>query len=168
MTCTIAPLSDHTGAEVRGVDLAQPVDPAIREQLNRAFVDRSRAGVPRPDAEPAAGAGRGAAVRRGVPAAQHALRHPGMPADPLHFQPGQIPGRHAATSPARAGIPTIPTMPARPRRRCCMRCNCRTRAATRSSPTCTRAYAALPEATRQRIDELRRSTSIRAATARGN
>ncbi len=41
MTCTIAPLSDHTGAEIRGVDLAQPVDPAIREQLNRAFVDRS-------------------------------------------------------------------------------------------------------------------------------
>ena len=41
MTCTIAPLSDHTGAEVRGVDLTQPVDPGLREQLNRAFADRS-------------------------------------------------------------------------------------------------------------------------------
>jgi taurine dioxygenase len=37
----ITPLSTHTGAEVRGVDLTQPIDAATRAQLNRAFVDRS-------------------------------------------------------------------------------------------------------------------------------
>jgi alpha-ketoglutarate-dependent taurine dioxygenase len=37
----ITPLSTHTGAEVRGIDLTQPVAAATRAQLNRAFVDRS-------------------------------------------------------------------------------------------------------------------------------
>jgi taurine dioxygenase len=37
----IEPLSSHTGAEVRGVDLTEPVDAATRERLNRAFVDHS-------------------------------------------------------------------------------------------------------------------------------
>jgi alpha-ketoglutarate-dependent taurine dioxygenase len=41
MGYTITPLSEHTGAEVRGIDLAQPVDETAREGLNRAFVDRS-------------------------------------------------------------------------------------------------------------------------------
>jgi taurine dioxygenase len=31
----------HTGAEVRGIDLRRPIDNAIRERLNRAFVDHS-------------------------------------------------------------------------------------------------------------------------------
>lgn len=34
-------LSSHTGAEVRGVDLREPIDNAIREHLNRVFVDHS-------------------------------------------------------------------------------------------------------------------------------
>jgi taurine dioxygenase len=37
----ITPLSSHTGAEVRGVDLTQPVDAATRERLNGAFVEHS-------------------------------------------------------------------------------------------------------------------------------
>jgi len=37
----IAPLSPHTGAEVRGVDLARPVDAAVRTRLYETFVDRS-------------------------------------------------------------------------------------------------------------------------------
>ena len=41
MGCTIAPLSEHTGAEVLGIDLAGPVDEVVRERLNRVFVDRS-------------------------------------------------------------------------------------------------------------------------------
>jgi len=41
MDCSIARLSSHTGAEVRGVDLAQPVDDATRARLNRAFVEHS-------------------------------------------------------------------------------------------------------------------------------
>jgi taurine dioxygenase len=38
MGITITPLSEHTGAEVRGVDLGAPVDAETRAQLNRAFV----------------------------------------------------------------------------------------------------------------------------------
>lgn len=37
----ITPLSSHTGAEINGVDLTQPVDAALRARLNRAFVDHS-------------------------------------------------------------------------------------------------------------------------------
>ena len=37
----ITPLSSHTGAEVRGVDLTQPLDAALRERLNHAFVEHS-------------------------------------------------------------------------------------------------------------------------------
>jgi alpha-ketoglutarate-dependent taurine dioxygenase len=39
MTYTIAPLTPHTGAEVRGLDLNRGVDPETRRALNRAFVD---------------------------------------------------------------------------------------------------------------------------------
>jgi len=38
---TISKLSPHTGAEVRGVDLRQPVDAALVARLNRVFVDHS-------------------------------------------------------------------------------------------------------------------------------
>jgi len=38
---TIAKLSSHTGAEVRGVDLSQPLQPSVRERLSRAFVEHS-------------------------------------------------------------------------------------------------------------------------------
>jgi taurine dioxygenase len=37
MAYTITPLSEHTGAEVRGLDLTKPVDPETRAALNRAF-----------------------------------------------------------------------------------------------------------------------------------
>jgi taurine dioxygenase len=35
-----ADLTDHTGFEVRGIDLAAPVEPEMRARLNQAFVDR--------------------------------------------------------------------------------------------------------------------------------
>jgi len=41
MGCTIAPLTEHTGAEVRGIDLTEPVEEVMRARLGRAFVDRS-------------------------------------------------------------------------------------------------------------------------------
>jgi taurine dioxygenase len=41
MECTITPLSAHTGAEIRGVDLGRPIDGPMRVRLNRAFVDHS-------------------------------------------------------------------------------------------------------------------------------
>jgi taurine dioxygenase len=37
----ITPLSPHTGAEVRGIDLRRPIDDATRTALNRAFVTHS-------------------------------------------------------------------------------------------------------------------------------
>ena len=41
MNCTIAKLTDHTGAEVRGVDLSRPIDDALRARLNQAFSQHS-------------------------------------------------------------------------------------------------------------------------------
>jgi len=38
---SIKPLSPHTGAEIRGIDLRQPVDEATRAALNQAFIDHS-------------------------------------------------------------------------------------------------------------------------------
>lgn len=37
----ITPTTSHTGAEIVGIDLAQPVDQALRVHLNRAFVEHS-------------------------------------------------------------------------------------------------------------------------------
>jgi taurine dioxygenase len=39
MDFALTPLSSHTGAEIRGVDLAKPVDEDTKAALNRAFVD---------------------------------------------------------------------------------------------------------------------------------
>jgi taurine dioxygenase len=36
---TITPLTEHTGAEVTGLDFARPVDPETRATLNRAFAE---------------------------------------------------------------------------------------------------------------------------------
>jgi taurine dioxygenase len=41
MSYAITPLSEHTGAEVLGIDLSEPVDEAARKDLNAAFTDRS-------------------------------------------------------------------------------------------------------------------------------
>ena len=40
MEYTITPMTEHTGAEVRGLDLTRPVDAETRAALNRAFADR--------------------------------------------------------------------------------------------------------------------------------
>jgi taurine dioxygenase len=39
MSCTITPMTGHTGAEIRGVDLREPIDDATHAALNRAFVN---------------------------------------------------------------------------------------------------------------------------------
>lgn len=41
MDYTISPISEHTGAEVRSIDLTEPIDEVARARLNRAFVDYS-------------------------------------------------------------------------------------------------------------------------------
>jgi alpha-ketoglutarate-dependent taurine dioxygenase len=38
---SVTPLSAHTGAEIVGVDLSEPVDERTRERLNQAFLDHS-------------------------------------------------------------------------------------------------------------------------------
>ncbi|HUJ99237.1 MAG TPA: TauD/TfdA family dioxygenase, partial [Stellaceae bacterium] len=37
---TVAPLTDHTGAEVTGIDFTKPVDDATRAMLSAAFAER--------------------------------------------------------------------------------------------------------------------------------
>jgi taurine dioxygenase len=39
MAYSITPLTEHTGAEVRGLDLTEPIDAETRDALNRAFAD---------------------------------------------------------------------------------------------------------------------------------
>jgi taurine dioxygenase len=39
MFYVITPLTEHTGVEIRGLDLTEPVDPEMRDALNRAFAD---------------------------------------------------------------------------------------------------------------------------------
>ena len=39
MFYTLTPLTEHTGLEFRGLDLTEPLEPEIRDALNRAFVD---------------------------------------------------------------------------------------------------------------------------------
>ena len=39
MAYTITPLTERTGAEIRGLDLTRPIDPETRSALNRAFTD---------------------------------------------------------------------------------------------------------------------------------
>ena len=39
MAYTITPLTPHTGAELRGLDLTKPVDAETRATLNRAFAE---------------------------------------------------------------------------------------------------------------------------------
>ena len=41
MDYTIAPLSEHTGAEVHGIDLTEAIDSVVQAHLNRAFIERS-------------------------------------------------------------------------------------------------------------------------------
>lgn len=41
MSYSVTPLSDHTGAEVTGLDLTRTVDPAARTHLNQLFAERS-------------------------------------------------------------------------------------------------------------------------------
>jgi taurine dioxygenase len=39
MSYTVMPMTEHTGAEVRGINLADEIDPAARAELNRAFAN---------------------------------------------------------------------------------------------------------------------------------
>ena len=149
----VRPMTDHTGAEVRGIDLSRPVDDGDEGRPQPRLRRASRAGDPRPASRADAGAGRGRAVRRGLPAAQHAFALPECPQ--IHYLSNQdsfpdgrryIPGEgwhtdhsndtrppkatvlHAVTLPSSGGDTQFANMAA--------------------------AYAALPDATQARIDDL--------------
>jgi alpha-ketoglutarate-dependent taurine dioxygenase len=88
-------LTDHAGAEAVGIDLTQTVSSDIKAALNRAFVEHSVLVIRDQTLNPAQVLGAVEMFRIGIPPAQHALRDPGVPADPLHFQPGPLPRRYA-------------------------------------------------------------------------
>jgi alpha-ketoglutarate-dependent taurine dioxygenase len=60
---SVKPLSSHTGAEVCGIDLGQPVEEAIRAALNHAFADHAVLVISRPKAQ-----------RSAIPGGDEALR----------------------------------------------------------------------------------------------
>ena len=63
MEYTITPLTPHTGAEVRGIDLNQGVDAETRAALNRAFAEHHVLAI-----HPTAIHRRGRGLWRAVPA----------------------------------------------------------------------------------------------------
>lgn len=120
MEYTIAPLSEHTGAEVRGIDLTEPVDEVTRARLNRAFVDcsvlvfRDQHLTPQELLE--------AVCLFGEPFPQHNSRF-ALPECPLvHYISNQdfIPTADAIF-PAKGITPITRTPPARQRQPSCMR-----------------------------------------------
>src|ERR1700736_4591389 len=154
MGCTIALLSEHTGAEVRGIDLTEPVDEVVQAGLNRAFVEhsvlvfRDQHLVPQQLLE--------AVGVFGEPFAQHNSRF-ALPECPLvHYISNQdfypdgrryIPGEGYHTDHSNAAEPPKATV--------LHAVQLPDRGGDTQFVNMHRAYADLPEAMRQRIDGLR-------------
>ena len=67
---TISPLTDHTGAEVTGLDFTQPIDGETRAALNKAFAEHHVLVMRGQHFSPGRVQGRRAAVRRAAAARQ--------------------------------------------------------------------------------------------------
>jgi taurine dioxygenase len=86
----ITPLSDHTGAEVRGIDLARPVTASARDALNDAFVAHSVLVVREQSLGPHQVLT--AVALFGPRLQQHTwIRDPGMSSDPLPLNQDRFP-----------------------------------------------------------------------------
>ena len=163
----ITPLSLHTGAEVSGVDLTQPVDAALRERLNRAFVEHSVLVFRDQHLSPPQLL---EAVRLfGEVFPQHNTRFALPECPQIHYISNQdcYPGRQALHS--RRGLPHRPLERRGPPKATVLHAvNCRTAAATRSSSTCSGLRRAARGDAASGSTAAWRSTSIRAAIARGS
>ena len=150
---SIKPLSAHTGAEIRGVDLSQPLDDATRDGLNRAFVDHAVLCIR--DQKLSAPQFLEAMKVFGEIFPQHNSRFAVPECPAIHYISNQDKWRTAgSTFRARATTPTIRTTSAAEGDRAARGEAAGRPAATRSSSTCTRPMTRLPEATRKRIDGL--------------
>ena len=132
---TITPLTDHTGAEVIGLDFTQPIDIKTRATLSRAFAERH------------------VLVMRNQHFTPEQFKAAAQLFGELH--PHDKKERHVAGHPkveyisndeimdgstlfrVRRSIPTTPTTRARPRPRRCSQSNCPRVAATPNTSICT-------------------------------
>jgi hypothetical protein len=79
----------HTGAEVRGLDLSQPISKQDRQALRAAFVDHHVLAIRGQSLSPASCCRRWRCSARSSPA-QHPLRAARLSADPLPVEPGSF------------------------------------------------------------------------------
>ena len=154
----IIPTGAALGAEIRGVDLAQPLDDATFAAIERAYDTLWRHLLPRP-AHHAAAAGRlhpplrrdrVQHLRRTLERARQPRRSSSCPTSP------RTAGRSASAAPARTGTATCATRRGRRAGPCCMRSKSPTctacRWATPNSPAPPRPGTRCPTALRQRIE----------------
>ena len=132
MEYRITPLTPHTGAEVRGIDLNQEVDAETGAALNRAFAEHHVLVVRGQQFTPPQFI---AAAQVFGELFQHDKREMHVPGYPeIYYVSNEqtVPGKRYISG------ETIPTTRHRPRRQCCSRSRCRAVAATPNTSTCTR------------------------------
>ena len=136
MAYTITPLIPHnTGAEIRGLDLARPVDPETRAALNRAFAQYHVLVVRDQKYEPADFI-RAVQVWGELQPHDKKDHHiPGFP-EMYYVSTKSFSGR-SASFPAKRFTAITRTTRRRQRRRSFIRWHCRVAAATRNTSTCT-------------------------------
>ena len=142
-------LTPHIGAEVLGVDLAQPLAERTFKTVHDALIEncviffRDQQGSPSSSTRPSAGA---SASWRIHPAAPGLGR--GAPGDSRH------PRRREVQAGGRrgTGTPTSPAMPSRPWGAFSTCTSCRRWAAIRCSPACTRPTTGLSEPLKRMLE----------------
>jgi taurine dioxygenase len=157
MDVSIVPLSEALGAEVKGIDLREPLGEATVKTINDAF-DRHIVLVFRAQELSEADQLRAAGYFGTV----HVRRRPANARTPggdydtpfmlvTHIvENGKAIG---AFGDARCGSITTPAIiRSRIVRRCSIPCGCRPPAGTPASPTCTKAYENIPRALRNRLE----------------
>jgi len=83
MDYTITPLTPHTGAEIRGLDLTGTVDPETHQALNRAFADHHVLVIRGQNFTPPQFLCGGTTLRRTAAARQEGAARPRLSADVL-------------------------------------------------------------------------------------
>ena len=132
---TITPLTDHTGAEVIGLDFTQPIDIETRATLSRAFAERHVLVMRNQHFTPEqfkAAAQLFGELHPHDKKERHVAGHP----DVEYISNDEImDGKHII--PGETFHTTTPTTRARPRPRRCLQLNCPRVAATPNTSICT-------------------------------